>query len=44
MILDPNEVTTVTKHGLKFMKALDHMICLIGIGDDQELVTAINEV
>ena len=42
--MDKDDITTVSTHGLKFMKALDKMISLVGSGDDEELVAAIHEV
>ena len=42
--MDKGDYPCVSKHGLKFMHALDKMISLVGSGDDDELVAAIHGV
>ena len=42
--MDKSDMVGVSRHGLKFMHALDKMISLVGSGDDDELVAAIHGV
>ena len=42
--MDKGDYPCVSKHGLKFMHALDKMISLVGSGEDEKLVAAIHGV